>query len=240
MESIATQSMSAETDDELLIVEDDMDNVSILESSVNDISCACHWNDCTFVGNNISDLPEHVTQEHIKKQKTPACEWRGCPRKDITLASRFALISHVRKHTGERPFKCSVQSCGKTFTRSDALSKHTKVHHPEESGRSSVVSQSTQETTLASPRKRQRTKKPAKELEKVPVYVGPYRTVHDLIKDTTKDELYKVNVLHSYGKYLLKEHEAMKNLVQSLAEQHERLLFEKQLLQRHLVSKEGK
>lgn len=240
METSFTQCTPAETDEELLIVEDDLDDASVPESGTNDVSCACHWNDCTFVGDSISDLPEHVTQEHIKKQKTPVCEWRGCPRKDVVLASRFALLSHTRKHTGERPFKCPVLECGKTFIRSDALSKHVKMHHPEENVRLAAPSQSTQEAPLASPRKRQRTRKPAKETEKHAPYVGPYRTVYDLIQDGTKDDEYKVKVLHSYGKYLLKERQAMKNLALTLADQHERLLFEKRLLQQHLVPKGGK
>jgi len=71
-----------------------------------------------------TDLPEHINEEHIKTRKIHSCEWIGCSRKGIPLASKFALISRVRKHTGEKPFLCSASACGKTFSRSDV--KFTK------------------------------------------------------------------------------------------------------------------
>lgn len=30
--------------------------------------------------------------------------------------------------TGERPFKCDAEHCGKTFTRNEELTRHKKIH----------------------------------------------------------------------------------------------------------------
>ena len=68
--------------------------------------------------------------DHIPPGKDAyACEWLQCTRNGQKQASRHALITHCRAHTGERPYICSHPGCAKTFTRSDALSKHVRSVH---------------------------------------------------------------------------------------------------------------
>ncbi|KAJ0055425.1 hypothetical protein NL108_018249 [Boleophthalmus pectinirostris] len=54
---------------------------------------------------------------------------RECPLCGLRFQSTFNLETHLRVHTGERPFSCSV--CGKTFNRKDSLNNHRKIHQGE-------------------------------------------------------------------------------------------------------------
>lgn len=98
----------------------------------------CKWIDCDVREySNLTSLVDHLNTTHLAHMThvTPSipirytCQWENCPRFGIEQPSRFALISHCRTHTGEKPYFCPIPECEKHFTRSDALAKHVKGVH---------------------------------------------------------------------------------------------------------------
>ncbi|KAJ6519127.1 hypothetical protein C8R45DRAFT_1085176 [Mycena sanguinolenta] len=95
-----------------------------------DDSVTCLWDHCGLVYTHLPTLIEHIHSVHIGVHKSNyTCEWASCSRRGLPQTSRFALISHIRSHTGEKPFTCARPECDKSFTRSDALAKHMRLQH---------------------------------------------------------------------------------------------------------------
>ncbi|KAJ7722979.1 hypothetical protein B0H16DRAFT_1473124 [Mycena metata] len=104
-----------------------------------DDSVTCQWENCGIVYTHLPTLIQHIhtgclnhraSLVHIGVHKSNyTCEWASCQRRGLAQTSRFALISHIRSHTGEKPFTCARPECDKSFTRSDALAKHMRLQH---------------------------------------------------------------------------------------------------------------
>ena len=70
----------------------------------------CRWAGCeTDDLGNLDALVQHIHEQHIAtREKKFVCEWAGCPRNGQPHASGYALRAHMRSHTREKPFYCSL------------------------------------------------------------------------------------------------------------------------------------
>ncbi|KAK2799297.1 hypothetical protein FQN51_006974 [Onygenales sp. PD_10] len=93
----------------------------------------CQWEGCDANDlGHMDALVKHIHRDHIGfRQKKYLCEWSDCTRKGQTHASGYALRAHMRSHTKEKPFFCTLPECDRSFTRSDALTKHIRTVHEE-------------------------------------------------------------------------------------------------------------
>jgi hypothetical protein len=52
---------------------------------------------------------QHIANDHIHANKKHfVCQWRDCSRQEKPFKAQYMLVVHMRRHTGEKPHKCTV------------------------------------------------------------------------------------------------------------------------------------
>ncbi|XP_045431370.1 zinc finger protein GLI2 [Pipistrellus kuhlii] len=92
----------------------------------------CHWEDCTKEYDTQEQLVHHINNEHIHGEKKEfVCRWQACTREQKPFKAQYMLVVHMRRHTGEKPHKCTFEGCSKAYSRLENLKTHLRSHTGE-------------------------------------------------------------------------------------------------------------
>ena len=77
-------------------------NLSFIETN-------CNWSGCDkeFEANQF--LVKHLEEHVNKNMKGYICRWKDCSREEKPFKALYMLIVHMRRHTGEKPHRCSFE-----------------------------------------------------------------------------------------------------------------------------------
>ena len=54
---------------------------------------------------------QHINQDHIQSNKKAfVCRWADCSREEKPFKAQYMLVVHMRRHTGEKPHRCTVST----------------------------------------------------------------------------------------------------------------------------------
>ncbi|KAF3856557.1 hypothetical protein F7725_017280 [Dissostichus mawsoni] len=68
----------------------------------------CHWESCIKEFDTQEQLVHHINNEHIHGEKKEfVCHWQECSREQRPFKAQYMLVVHMRRHTGEKPHKCT-------------------------------------------------------------------------------------------------------------------------------------
>ncbi|XP_070545659.1 zinc finger protein GLI3-like [Ptychodera flava] len=92
----------------------------------------CEWGECRRHFETLEELVQHINNDHIHaERKDFVCRWKDCIREQKPFKAQYMLVVHMRRHTGEKPHKCTFEGCAKAYSRLENLKTHLRSHTGE-------------------------------------------------------------------------------------------------------------
>ncbi|RMX72705.1 hypothetical protein D0869_14343 [Hortaea werneckii] len=84
-----------------------------------------------LIGGNMPPAPQSMMGQFNSKVSSSSQKKHKCKICDKRFTRPSSLQTHMYSHTGEKPFACEVEGCGRHFSVVSNLRRHRKVHKGE-------------------------------------------------------------------------------------------------------------